>query len=248
MNGITTVIVAKNEERSIGRAIASVMRLGPVVVADTGSTDKTREIAEDMGARVHRIEWKGYGPSKREACGLASTAYVLSIDADEVVPDRLAREIRSASLANGDVDGYYLSRVTNFCGTWILHSGWHPERVLRFFKRDSGDFTDDQIHEQFVCSGKTARLNELFLHYSYPDISSFRSKLDSYARLGARKYRARGGRQAAIRILANPPIWFIKKFIIKLGFADGIAGLWIATLTAVGQFLKYRYALSRSGR
>jgi glycosyltransferase involved in cell wall biosynthesis len=246
MSNITTVIVAKDEERNIARTVRSVRELGPVIVADTGSTDRTREIAEKAGAKVYRIDWKGFGPSKQEACGFASTDYVLSVDADEVVSSRLAREIRRAVESNGTVDGYFLSRVTNFCGSWIFHSGWYPEYILRLFKKESGSFTDDMLHEHVVCNGKTARLTGRFLHYSYPDITQYAAKLDTYARLGARRYRDKGGRQAFIRMFANPPVWFVKKFIIKLGFADGVAGLWIAVLTAVGQFLKYKYALTGS--
>ena len=246
MSSVTTVIITKDEERNIARTVRSVRGLGPVIVADTGSTDSTREVAEKAGAEVHRIEWKGFGPSKREACGFASTEYILSLDADEVVLDQLAREIEIAAESNGAVDGYFLPRVTNFCGTWILHSGWYPEYILRFFKRESAHITEDLIHEHVVCNGKTARLSGRLLHYSYPDISHFAAKLDTYARLGARRYRDRGGRLALIRMFANPPVWFVKKFVVKLGFADGIAGLWIAVLTAVGQFLKYKHALTWS--
>jgi glycosyltransferase involved in cell wall biosynthesis len=244
MNNITTVIVAKNEERNIARTVRSVSGLGPVIVADTGSVDRTREIAESVGAKVFRIEWKGFGPSKREACGFASTDYVLSVDADEAVSSRLAREIRNAAESNGAIDGYFLSRITNFCGSWIFHSGWYPDYVLRLFKKESAGITEDLIHEHVVCNGETARLSGLFLHYSYPDITHYAAKLDTYARLGAKRYRNKGGRLAFIRMFANPPVWFVKKFIIKLGFADGLAGLWIAVLTAVGQFLKYKYALT----
>jgi glycosyltransferase involved in cell wall biosynthesis len=240
--------LAKNEERNIARAIRSVRALGPVIVADTGSSDRTREIAEDLGAHVHRLEWKGFGPSKREACDLASTDYVLSVDADEVVSSQLAREISVAASSNGAPDGYFLPRITNFCGSWVQHSGWFPEYVLRLFRKGSGDFTDDLIHESFVCRGRTSRLTGRFLHYSYPDIGSFRLKLFSYADLSARRYRDRGGRLAAVRLFVNPPVWFVKKFVVKLGFADGIAGLWIASLTAVGQFLKYKYALARRAK
>lgn len=246
MSNITTVIIAKDEERNIARTVMSVRGLGPVIVADTGSTDRTREVAEKAGAKVYRIDWKGFGPSKQEACGFASTEYVLSVDADEVVSSRLAREIRRAAESNGAVDGYFLPRVTNFCGSWIFHSGWYPEYILRFFKRESASITSDMIHEHIVCNGETARLSGRFLHYSYPDITHYASKLDTYARLGAKRYRDNGGRLAFIRMFANPPVWFVKKFIFKIGFADGITGLWIAVLTAVGQFLKYKYALTGS--
>jgi glycosyltransferase involved in cell wall biosynthesis len=246
MSNITTVIIAKDEERNIARTVRSVRGLGPVIVADTGSTDRTREVARKAGAEVYRIDWKGFGPSKQEACRFASTEYVLSVDADEVVSSQLASEMRRAADSNGAVDGYLLPRITNFCGSWVFHSGWYPEYILRFFKRDSASISDDVIHEHVVCNGETARLSGRLLHYSYPDMAHYAVKLDTYARLGARRYRDKGGMLAFIRMFANPPVWFIKKFIIEHGFADGVVGLWIAALTAVGQFLKYRHALAGS--
>lgn len=245
MGRITTIIMARNEERNIARAIRSVRSLGPVIVADTGSNDQTRDVAEAEGSTVHSIEFRGFGPSKQAACDLATTEYVLSIDADEVVSDRLTGQISRAMASDRSVDGYFLSRVTNFCGSWIFHSGWFPEYVLRLYKPASGRFTDDAVHESIVCDGTTDRLDGLLLHYSYPDIGSYARKLDSYARLGAAKYRESNGRFALLRLLIAPPVWFLKKFIVRFGFADGLAGLWIAVLTAFGQFLKYRYALSR---
>ena len=244
MSDVTTVIIAKNEERNIARSIRSVRGLGPVIVADTGSVDRTCAIAELEGATVHRIEWQGFGRSKRKACESASTDYVLSIDADEVVSRQLARQIRHAISEAGAADGYFLLRVTNFCGSWILHSGWYPQYVLRLFRKDSGQCTDDLIHESIICKGRTARLDGLFFHYSYPSIDSFRTKIRPYARMGAARYLSKGGRLAAVRMMVNPPVSFVRQFILQLGFADGIMGLWIAVLFAAERFLKYWYALT----
>lgn len=243
MSNITTVIIAKNEERNIARCIRSVRRLGPVIVADTGSTDRTPAIAEREGATVHCIEWKGFGRAKQMACGFASTDYVLSIDADEVVSNQLARQIQQAVSSTDAADGYFLPRVTCFCGSWIFHSGWYPQYVLRLFRKDSGRCTDDLIHESIRCNGRTARLSGLFYHYSYPDIKSFKAKLKPYARMGAATYLGKGGTLAAVKMLVNPTAWFVRQFIFQLGFADGIMGLWIAVLFAASRFLKYWYAL-----
>jgi len=247
MSRVTSVIIARDEERNIARCIHSVRHLGPVIVSDSGSTDRTREIAADLGADVRLNEWRGFGLAKQAVSDLAVTEYILSIDADEVVSDELAQVIQEVMDSSAALEGYYLPRVTDFCGSWVFHSGWYPDHVLRLYRKSAGKFTDDVLHESVRVNGNTACLTGWLLHYSYPDMKSFTAKLDDYARLGSRKYRDRGGKFAALKMLFNPPVWFFKKFIIQRGFADGVTGLWIAVLTAVGQFLKYRYALTGSG-
>jgi glycosyltransferase involved in cell wall biosynthesis len=242
MSRLTTVIMTKNEERNIERCIKSVSGLGAVIVADTGSTDRTKDLAESLGARVCDIPWNGFGPSKQLACDLAETECVLSIDADEVVTGELASSISREMSAGDGADGYVFRRVTNLCGQWILHSGWYPEQVLRLFRKDRARFSDSAIHESIECQGRIAFLDGFLLHFSYPDISAYVSKLKSYALISGQECRRRGGRAAVAKMVTNPPIWFIKKLILQKGFADGIAGLWIASFSAAGQFLKYYYA------
>jgi glycosyltransferase involved in cell wall biosynthesis len=248
MSRLTTVIIARNEERNIARCIESVRELGPVIVSDSGSSDSTVAIAERHGAEVHRNEWKGFGVAKQAVTDLAKTEYVLSIDADEAVTPELAYAIEAALESKDVANGFCVPRVTNFCGSWIFHSGWYPDMVLRLFRKDAGKFTEDILHESVQVDGRVESLNGLLLHYSYLDMASYRMKLGDYARLGSQRYRQRGGRLALLKLIVSPPIWFLKKFIVQLGFADGIAGLWIAALTAAGQFLKYRYALSGEDR
>jgi len=239
MEKLTSVIIARNEERNIERCVSSVVGLGRVIVADTGSSDRTADLAGSAGAEVHRVDWRGFGPTKQAACDLAETEYVLSIDADEVVSTRLAKSIGEAIEDENAADGYRIPRVTNFCGQWIFHSGWYPEYVLRVFSRNSGRFTPDQIHESVICDGRVEDLAGLLLHFSYDSLADYVRKMSDYATLGAEKFVASGRRLAPVRLLVNPPVWFIKKFIVQQGFADGLAGLWIAVMTAAGQFLKY---------
>lgn len=242
------MIIARNEERNIARCIESVRELGPVIVSDSGSSDDTVAILERLGVEVHRNDWKGFGLAKQAVTDLATTEYVLSIDADEAVTAELADAIDRAVRSSNAADGYYVPRVTNFCGHWIFHSGWYPDMVLRLFRKEAGRFTEDILHESAQVDGRIESLNGWLLHFSYPDIAGYRSKLHDYARLGSRKYLQRGGNAAILKIFITPAVWFMKKFVIQLGFADGIAGLWIAVLSAIGQFLKYRYALSGEER
>ncbi len=248
MSRVTTVIIAKDEQENIGRCVDSALSLGRVIVADSGSSDRTREVAADHGAEVTLVEWKGFGPTKNEACTFANTEFILSLDADEVLTEKLRSEIEQAVSSDNGVAGYELPRVTNLCGNWVMHSGWYPEYVLRLFRRDSGMFSDDMLHESVSCDGKSCRLTGLLLHYSYPDMKAYARKLAIYAGLGAEKYIRAGGKFSFVRIAVGPPVHFLKKLLIQRGFADGVTGLWIAVLTAVGQFMKYRYALKGDNR
>lgn len=248
MSRITTVIIARNEQDRIGRCIDSALSLGRVIVADTGSKDNTREVAADHGAEVTSVEWNGFGPTKKKACSFATTEFILSLDADEVLTEKLKCEIENAVSTDNGIAGYELPRVTNLCGNWVMHSGWYPEYILRLFRKDSGEFSDAMIHEGILCDGKVCRLTGLLLHYSYPDMKSYARKLADYAELGADKYIKSGRKFAFVRIAIAPPVHFLKKLLIQRGFADGITGLWVAVLTAVGQFMKYRYALKGDNR
>lgn len=245
MSKLTIVIIARNEEHIIARCIRSVRELGKVIVADTGSSDRTIEVARSLGAETHSIEFEGFGRSKRKACSLADSEFILNLDADEVVSPALRAEIREVVRSDHDCDVYALPRLTNFCGSWVFHSGWYPEYVGRLFRADRARFSEDLIHEHLEYGGYSERLSAPLMHYSYPDMAAFRRKMVAYAELGAEKYREAGGNLAMIKLLVNPPVRFLKKLVLDRGFLDGYIGLWIAVLSAVGQFQKYWYAMRR---
>ncbi len=248
MSDVTTVIITRNEQDNIGRCIDSAISLGRVIIADTGSNDLTRDEAAEHGADVVSVEWKGFGTTKNDACTLAETEFILSLDADEVLTEKLRREIRNVVSLKSDIVGYELLRVTSLCGNWVMYSGWYPDYVLRLFRKNSGLFSDDMLHEKVSCDGELARLTGQLLHYSYPDMKSYVRKLVTYAELGAERYIRAGGRFPLVRLATAPFVYFLKKLLVQRGFADGITGLWIAVMTATGQFMKYWFALTKVKR
>jgi len=237
--------MARNEAKNIARCINSVHRLGKVIIADTGSSDSTKDIAASLGAEVHSIEFDGFGKSKQRACSFADSEYILNLDADEMLTPKLCREIKTGIERESGNSIFALPRLTNFCGHWVFHSGWYPEYVERLFKRDSARFSDDVVHESLIHDGDIKRLSGPLLHYSYPNMKSFLRKMNEYSELGAEKYRKSGGKMAIFKLLINPPVRFMKKLIVDRGFLDGYIGLWIAVLSALGQFQKYWYVLRR---
>ncbi len=248
MHSLTIVILTKDEAANIRRCIESVKDLGPVLVVDTGSTDSTIDSARSLGARVESIAFEGFGKARRRAVDLSDSEYVLCIDADEVVTPNLAGAIKIALAAGETFDCYALSRLTNFCGKWVMSSGWYPEHVVRLFRREKALISDDLVHESISCGNPPERLGGLLLHFSYDNVTSFRRKMRQYSLLGAERYVRQGGKAAFIRIVTNPVVVFLKKFLLQRGYLEGIPGLWIAVLSAAGQFCKYLEVLRGVGR
>lgn len=235
---LSVVIITKNEERNIAECLKSVSFASEIIVLDTGSTDRTVEIALEHGARVEHASWEGFGLAKGRALNYATREWALSLDADERVSAELVLEIRQATAQNA-IDGFEIPRLTNFVGRWIKHSGWYPDYVLRLFKRERARFSPAQVHEQVILSGPSARLKHPLLHYSYRSIEDYISRMNRYTSLAARELFEKGERYSMWQPLFKPPAILFKRYIMKLGFLDGWAGAEIAILSAVYVFLKY---------
>jgi len=242
---LSVVMIARNAAERLPDVLKSVEWADEICVADTGSSDSTLEIAKKHGAVTKHIDFKGFGEAKQEAAQMATHKWVFSLDSDEVVTEKLRDAILSF-LENCDSDaGAEFARVTNFCGKWIYHSGWYPEYILRIFSRDRARFNDKVIHESIEYEGKLKRIDGDLLHYSYPTLNIYLKKLEEYARLGAQSKRSRPKVLNLLSMFIKPVVVYIKKLIIQLGFLDGKAGLKIARMSAYGQYLKYKYALTR---
>lgn len=235
---LSVVIITKNEERNIAECLKSVSFAAEIIVLDTGSTDRTVEIAREHGARVEQALWEGFGLAKERALKYATREWALSLDADERISAELAQEIRQATEQSA-IDGFEIPRLTNFVGRWIRHSGWYPDYVLRLFKRERGRFSPAQVHERVILSGPSARLKHPLLHYSYRSIEDYISRMNRYTSLAARELFEKGERFSLWQPLVKPPAILFKRYIIKFGFLDGWAGAEIAILSAVYVFLKY---------
>lgn len=236
---LSVIIITKNEERHIGECLDSVSFADEIIVLDSGSSDRTREIAREKGAKVHEsVNWPGFGPQKNRALDLATGDWVLSVDADERVTPQLAQAIQQA-LAQPAAQAYKMARLSNFCGRWIRHSGWWPDHVLRLFKRGTARFTDVAVHESVRAEGPVATLDAHFLHYPYADLSALITKINRYSSDAARMMHEKGRRTSLPGAVGRAAWTFIRIYLIRRGFLDGKEGFILAATAACGSFFRY---------
>jgi glycosyltransferase involved in cell wall biosynthesis len=240
MNSLSVVIITKDEEENIRRCLDSVRWADEIIVVDTGSTDSTKEIAEESGASVYKTQWQGFGQAKAFAVEKTSGDWVLSVDADEEITVQLAKEIREAIETEDGTAGFIIPRKTNFLGRWINHSRWSPDYVLRLFRRRKGRFSSSLVHEEILVEGRTARLRNHILHRSYPNAGTYFDKLERYSTLGAEEMYKKGKKSSALDKLLKPAAAFYRHYIFGAGFLDGLEGFLIAILSAYGVITKYR--------
>jgi glycosyltransferase involved in cell wall biosynthesis len=239
MNRLSVVIIAKNEEETLPRCLDSVCWADEIVVVDNRSTDRTSQIARERGAIVCSIDWPGFGPAKQAGVERASGEWILSIDADEVVSDALADEIKRVTTDSRDFDGFSIPRRTNFLGRWIYHGGWYPDRVLRLFRKARGRFDDAVVHEKVLLEGAQGLLYGELLHYSFPSLEHYFIKFNRYTTLGAEEAQRLGRSASWFDIVIRPPVSFLGQYIVHLGFLDGIEGFLVAALSAMAVMVKY---------
>lgn len=257
---LSVVIVARDEEDRIGACLESVAFADERLVVDTGSTDRTRELAAAHGARVIERPWRGFGPSKAEALGLVDGDWVLLLDADERVDATLAASIRDV-VGGGDgsrgqegsrgqdssrgqvtsaaCDGYELRRRARFLGRWLAHGGWGKDYVLRLVRRGAFVMTPRPVHESLAVAGRRGRLHGELLHETDPELKRYLKKLDLYTSLAAEDLAGRGVRFRLRDLLLHPPVVFIKNYVLRAGFRDGVPGFLIAVLSSFHVFVKY---------
>lgn len=236
---LSVIIITKNEAAHIGECIDSVAFADEVVVLDSGSSDATCDIARAKGARVSvSPDWPGFGPQKNRALDLATCDWVLSLDADERVTPELAREIRDV-LADPAADAYIVSRLSNFGGRWIRHSGWWPDPVLRLFRRGTARFKEVAVHESVQTTGTTARLKGHLLHYPYASLEAFIAKINHYSSEAAAMLHARGKTTSVPGTVGHAAWTFVRLYVLRRGFLDGREGFILALMAAAGSFFRY---------
>jgi len=239
MKKLSVVVITKNEEKNIRRCLEAVLWADEIVLIDNESSDRTREIAGEFGARIFTVGWNGYGNAKRTGVGHAEGEWILSIDADEVVTDELAFEIKNVIQHESEYSGYLMPRRVNFLGRWINHCGWYPDLLLRLFLKSRGNINTAMIHERVEIDGPVGRLKGDLLHYSYPDMESYFVKFNRYTTLGAETAFENGRRAGWFDILVKPPVSFFKHYIAKQGFRDGWEGFLISFLSSTAVLVKY---------
>jgi glycosyltransferase involved in cell wall biosynthesis len=240
VSGLSVIVITFNEAANIEDCLKSVSFADEVIVLDSGSSDTTREIAQEMGAVVHvRDDWAGFGIQKNRALALAQQPWVLSLDADERVSPKLATLIQNV-ISAGQSTVVEIPRLTQFCGQWIHHCGWSPDYVLRLFRRGLAHFSDDLVHERVMSySAPVGRLTEPLWHYSYPTPAHYWRKLESYSQAWAKQRFERGQKTSMSRAALSGVVAFIRSYVLRLGFLDGAMGFAVCTLQAQAAFGKY---------
>jgi glycosyltransferase involved in cell wall biosynthesis len=240
---ISVTIITLDEESNIGDACRSVNWADEIVVVDSKSTDRTPEIAIQCGARVISRDWSGFAAQKQFAADQASHDWILSLDADERVSDEL-RDSIVALKGQPDsqlADGYLIARRSFYQGHWIRGGGWYPDRQLRLYRKALGKWQGAHIHESVKMNSGTRieKLSGDLLHYSVRDARHHHQMIgERYAPLAARQMFEAGRRTSVLKISTAAPAAFLRSYLLKGGFRDGLAGLSIASFAAHHAFLK----------
>lgn len=238
---LSVIIITRNESANITACLQSVGFADEVIVLDGQSTDDTVLRAQQLGAKVVvDPEWQGFGPQKNKALAHATHDWVLSIDADERVSPELAQEIQSV-MRQSEYLVYDIPRLTNFCGQWIHHCGWRPDRVIRLFKKDRARFSDDVVHEKIIAHPNIAvgKLMHSLLHYSYPTAKDYWHKLQLYSQAWAQQKFEQGQTTSMTRAVGSGLVAFLKSYVFRLGFLDGPMGLAVCVMQGQAAYGKY---------
>jgi glycosyltransferase involved in cell wall biosynthesis len=236
---ISCIIITWNESKNIRRCLESVKWADEIVVVDSNSTDDTKKIAMEFTDKIFNLDWGGFGAAKEFAKKQARGEWILSIDADEAVTQELREEIQKVISSADPQDGYFIPRRSNFLGRWMKHGGWYPDFVLRLFKKQKGQFTSSLVHEKVIVEGRTGYLKNNLLHYTDPDLDHYLIKLNRYTTIDALQRSKEDKTSSPADLLIRPAATFIKMYLFKLGFLDGIAGLILAVSSAFHVFVKY---------
>lgn len=240
---ISAVIITYNEERNIERCLASVVPVvDEIVVVDSCSTDRTQILCERFGAKFITESFRGYRDQKNFAVENASFDMILSLDADEALTDVLASEILAIKASGPEADAYAVNRLNNYCGTFVRHGQWVPDRKIRLWDRRKGKWEGGSLHELVVMKkgAKVHRLSGELLHYTYSSLSEQLSQYNNFSSIAALELFEQGKRSYfMIDLVIYPFFVFLKSYFIKLGFLDGYTGLLVAITISYYRFLKY---------
>jgi glycosyltransferase involved in cell wall biosynthesis len=239
MKGITALVLTLNEEDNIAECLKTLLWADEVVVLDSGSTDRTVEIAQSLGAKVFFHPFKNYADQRNYALSLVRTEWVFFVDADERVPPELAAEVREAAGEEG-FSGWWVPRQNYICGRWIRHGGWYPDYQLRLLRPEAAHYDPAwEVHEIVVMEGKTGYLRNHLIHYNYRTWGEFISRQKAYLPLEVRTLRRRGMRAKVWSPLSMPVREFWRRYIRLEGYKDGLYGLILASILAFYTMLAY---------
>ncbi|HPQ39065.1 MAG TPA: glycosyltransferase family 2 protein [bacterium] len=239
MKSISAVIITLNEETNIEDCLQSVDFVDEIIVIDSGSCDRTVELARKYTPHVFSIQWTGFAAAKNFGIDRASHDWILSIDADERVSGELKDAILAVKSLPADVSGYSIPRRTWYLNRWIRGGGWYPDRNIRLFNRKNGRFDDVCVHESVNLAGPVEPLSGDILHFSYRDISDHVNRINRYSSLSAQIWHEHGRRTHPLVMIFRPVWECFRSYILRGGFRDGREGIILAMLHGYYVFLKY---------
>ncbi len=239
---LSVVIITFNEEKNIARCLDSVKEIADdVVVVDSFSKDKTKEICLAKGARFVEHIFEGHIQQKNWAVTQAKYSHILSLDADEALDEKLIQSILYAKV-NWNKDGYYMNRLTNYCGHWVKYCGWYPDKKLRLWDSKKGEWCGINPHDKYeLFSGdkNAGYLEGNILHYSFDSIDSHLKQIEYFTDISAKALFAKGKKPSFVKLYLSPTVKFIESYFLKAGFLDGKYGFEICKNSAWATKLKY---------
>lgn len=240
---LSVIIITFNEEKNIERCLLSVKEVADeIVVLDSFSKDSTPAICAKHGVKFYQHAFDGHIQQKNRAITHASYPHVLSLDADEALDEDLKASILAVK-KDFKKEGYYMNRLTNYCGHWVRHCGWYPDKKLRLWDSSKGHWTGVNPHDKYeLFAGDTqaGHLKGNILHYSYYTLQDHYKQVDYFTNIAARAYHESGKKAPFYKLLVNPVAKFVDHYLLKLGFLDGKAGYRISKISAYATWLKYK--------
>lgn len=235
---ISAFIATHNEEQRIRRCLESIKWCDEIVVVDDNSTDRTKEVCREYTDRIFNRKWDGYANQKNFAMQQTKNDWVLLMDSDEELSPDLIKEIQNEfQNLPPDICGYEMPRKVFYLGRWINHSGWYPDYKLRLYRKSKGYMGGEDPHETFILDGKTKKLKNDLLHYSYRDISEQVRTLNRYSSIFAEHRRWKPS--DFFKMIIKPPVKFLEVYFSKAGILDGFQGFAIAVMMSYFVFMKY---------
>jgi glycosyltransferase involved in cell wall biosynthesis len=242
MRKLSVVIITYNEEKNIERCLRSVVEVADeIIVVDSFSKDRTKEICLKYNAKFIEHAFDGHIQQKNWAAAQASYSFVLSLDADEALDDELKHSIVEVKQF-GTRDGYYMNRLTNYCGHWVRYSGWYPDKKLRLWDSTKGSWKGINPHDKFEMNEGdkvTGHIKGNILHYSYYEVSDHYRQMEYFTDIASKAYFDLKKKAPWFKLIINPVAKFISHFFLKAGFLDGMTGFRISRISAYATYLKY---------
>ena len=236
---VTVTIITLNESRHIAAAIDSAAWADEVLVVDSGSTDDTVAVATAKGVRVMARTWPGYVDQKNYAASVASHDWIFSLDADERITPALAAEIQEVVRSDPRERAFRVPRVTFHLGRWIRTTDFYPDYQARLYDRRAARWQGKYVHESVTADGPAGQLQHELQHYSYRDLSDHLDRINRYSTLAARQMFEAGRRATAVDLVTHPPAAFLRNYILRGGFTDGVAGLTLSLINSYSVLLKF---------